>query len=238
LGIKKILRVYFDKNKQLKSQYISYKNEIIWYAYKKNVVVYANDSNKCYYIEPIPCNEEKLLSIKREQERKWNVYQSRITVSDVYKGPKYAFVKIFADSLSYMTDTSKIDPNANNITAYFLKGKRKIKLHYIEDNVLLLTNVHKYNYLVFEHQNKQIKIPTDMLLSGFLEFDLWFNKNPLAQETDIRQNPLPQLAKYRIKDDATPHHLAFVWRSNGNFTKQGTISTGIEKLDKYFLLEK
>ena len=53
--LQNVLHNYFDRNKHLKKKYIKYQYELVWYCYEKNVIVFADESGKCFYIEPNIC---------------------------------------------------------------------------------------------------------------------------------------------------------------------------------------
>ena len=59
-AIKKVLHKYFDKDKQLKKKYLTYQYELVWYCYENNVIVFADGSGKCFYLEPEVCKNRAL----------------------------------------------------------------------------------------------------------------------------------------------------------------------------------
>ena len=58
--LNKFLHKFFDKDKQLKKKFSNYQDEIVWYCYEKNVIVFADGSGKCFYLEPNICKNGAL----------------------------------------------------------------------------------------------------------------------------------------------------------------------------------
>ena len=53
--LNRVLHEYFDTYKQLKKKYLVYQYELVWYCFEKNVIVFADGSGKCFYLEPEIC---------------------------------------------------------------------------------------------------------------------------------------------------------------------------------------